>query len=230
MSGRCHAASEGVEGPPDVFLSPRGARAAAELSRRFANARVCADDQEVADRASVVIIAVRPQDRAEALAGLRVEGGKVVVSAMAGVGIGEVRALLGTGAPVVRAIPLPAVRERRAVTVTCPGHPGVDALFDRLGGALPVPDEATLDVFQTLTSTLASHYRYLATLTQGAAGHGVPPDDADRYVHGLFGAVGRSLADDNRSVERSRANTRRRGGEPMSASAPPGSPRTTPLP
>ncbi|MFI7343752.1 NAD(P)-binding domain-containing protein [Streptomyces sp. NPDC050085] len=221
--------SEGVEGPPDVFLSPRGARAAAELSRRFANARVCADDQEVADRASVVIIAVRPQDRAEALAGLRVEGGKVVVSAMAGVGIGEVRALLGTGAPVVRAIPLPAVRERRAVTVTCPGHPGVDALFDRLGGALPVPDEATLDAFQTLTSTLASHYRYLATLTQGRRATASSPTTR----------TGTSAASSAPSAGRwpttpapsssSRAATRRRE-EPMSASAPPGSPRTTPLP
>ncbi|MEB8336409.1 NAD(P)-binding domain-containing protein [Streptomyces endophyticus] len=193
--------SDGVDSPPDVFLSPRGARTAAELSRRFANTRICADNQEVADRSTTVIIAVRPQDRAEALAGLRVDDTKIVVSAMAGVGIDEVRALLGTRAPVVRAIPLPAVRERRAVTVTCPGHPAVDALFARLGGALPVPDEATLDVFQTLTSTLTTHYRYLATLTDWAAHRGVAPEDADRYVRGLFGAVGRSLDDDARSVQ-----------------------------
>nr|WP_018533927.1 pyrroline-5-carboxylate reductase [Streptomyces sp. SID8379] len=193
--------SDGVENPPDVFLSPRGARAAAELARRFPNVRVCADNQEVADRSSTVIVAVRPQDRAEALDGLRVDGDKVVVSVMAGVGIDEVRATLGTAAPVVRAIPLPAVRERRAVTVTCPGHPDVDALFDRLGGALPVPDEPTLDVFQTLTSTLTTHYRYLATLTDWAAGKGVDAGDADRYVRGLFQAVGRSLGDDTRSVQ-----------------------------
>ncbi|WP_353946221.1 NAD(P)-binding domain-containing protein [Streptomyces sp. HUAS MG91] len=204
VTGLC----EGVENPPDVFLSPRGARTAAELSGRFATVRVCADNQEVADRASTLIIAVRPQDRAEALAGLRVggpggdTGGRVVVSVMAGVGVDEVRGLLRTAVPVVRAIPLPAVRERAAVTVTCPEHPGVDALFDRLGGALPVPDEATLDVFQTLTSTLTTHYWYLATLTAWAARQGVAPEDADRYVRGLFQAVGRSLGDDTRSVQR----------------------------
>ncbi|MEU6844069.1 NAD(P)-binding domain-containing protein [Streptomyces sp. NPDC046716] len=206
VTGLC----EDVAAPPDVFLSPRGAGAAAELSSRFATVRVCADNQEVADRSSTLIIAVRPQDRAEALAGLRFggdggdgggSGDKVVVSAMAGVAVDEVRGLLRTAAPVVRAIPLPAVRERGAVTVTCPGHPAVDGLFDRLGGALPVPDEATLDVFQTLTSTLTTHYWYLATLTSWAARQGVAPEDADRYVRGLFGAVGRSLGDGARSVQ-----------------------------
>ncbi len=66
---------------------------------------------------------VRPQDRTEALAGLRVGGDRVVVGLMAGVGIDELRRTLGTGVPLVRAIPLPAVRERRSVTVTYPAHP-----------------------------------------------------------------------------------------------------------
>ncbi|MET8472062.1 NAD(P)-binding domain-containing protein [Streptomyces sp. NPDC006422] len=193
--------SAGVEDPPDVFLSPRGAQAAAELSRLFANVRVCADNQEVLDRCSTVILTVRPQDRVEALSGLRAGRDKVVVSAMAGVGIDEVRGLLGGAAPVVRAIPMPAVRERGAVTVTCPAHPAVDGLFDRLGGALPVADEPTLDVFQTLTSTLTTHYWYLATLTEWAARQGVAPEDADRYVRGLFHNVGRSLGDNTRSVQ-----------------------------
>ncbi|MBB6347563.1 NAD(P)-binding domain-containing protein [Nonomuraea muscovyensis] len=54
-----------------MFLSPRGARTAAELSVRYEGVQVCADNQEVVDRSEVVIIAVRRQDRHEALAGLR---------------------------------------------------------------------------------------------------------------------------------------------------------------
>ncbi|NUP66299.1 MAG: NAD(P)-binding domain-containing protein [Nonomuraea sp.] len=191
---------DGVAEPPEIHLSPRGARTAAELSRRYPSVRVCAGNQDVADRADTVIIAVRPQDRSEALSGLRVADDRLLISLMAGVGIGELRQTFGPGVPLVRAIPLPAVRERRCVTVTYPSHPVADALFDGLGGALPVADEAAFSVHSALTATLTTHYWYLATLTDWAARHGVPPEDADRYVRSLFQGVGRALDDDTRSL------------------------------
>ncbi|WP_149564408.1 NAD(P)-binding domain-containing protein [Streptomyces cacaoi] len=187
---------------PEVFLSPRGAGTVAELSERFDSVRVCADNQQVVDRSDLVIVAVRRQDRHEALAGLRVDAGKPVVDVMAGVGLDELGRLLATDAPLVRAIPLPAVRERRAVTVTYPSHPAVDPLFERLGGVLPVADEAAFDVFSALTGTLTAHYAYLARLTSWAVGNGVAPEDADRYVRGLFQGVGRALGDGTRSLHR----------------------------
>ncbi|MEU4725218.1 NAD(P)-binding domain-containing protein [Nonomuraea dietziae] len=191
---------EGGDKSPEVFLSPRGARTAAELSERYEDVQVCADNQEVVDRSEVVIIAVRRQDRHEALAGLRVDGDKLVVNVMAGVGIDDLRQTLATDAPLVRAIPLPAVRERRSVTVTCPSHPVVNSLFDYLGGVLPVADEAAFNVFSALTGTLTSHYWYLATLTSWAVDHGIAPAEADHYVRGLFQGVGRSLSDETRSL------------------------------
>ncbi|MET9295016.1 NAD(P)-binding domain-containing protein [Streptomyces sp. NPDC003077] len=197
VAGLC----DGVEEPPEIHLSPRGARTAAALARQYPNVRVCADNQDVVDRSDVVIIAVRPADRAEALAGLRIGGDRVVVSVVAGVGIGELRQTLGTDAPLVRAIPLPTVRERRSVTVTHPSHPVADALFDRLGEALPIADEAAFSVFSTLTGTLTSHYAYLATLTAWASRQGIPAEDAERYVRGLFQGVGRSLGDGTRSLQ-----------------------------
>ena len=43
---------------PEVHLSPRGARTAAELAERHAGVRVCPDNQAVVDRSDIVIIAV----------------------------------------------------------------------------------------------------------------------------------------------------------------------------
>ncbi len=192
----------GGDASPEVFLSPRGARVAAGLSERFEDVHVCSGNQEVVDRAELVIIAVRRQDRHEALAGLVVEDDRTVVSVMAGVAVDDLRRTLATGAPIVRAIPLPAVRERRSVTVTCPSHPVVDTLFGRLGGVLPVADEDAFNVFSALTGTLTAHYAYLAALTSWATGHGIAPDTADRYVRGLFRNVGRSLEDGTRSLHR----------------------------
>ncbi|QKG19092.1 NAD(P)-binding domain-containing protein [Actinomadura verrucosospora] len=193
----------GGEGPaPEVLLSPRGAAAAAELSERYENVEVCAGNQAVVDGSDVVIIAVRGQDRHEALAGLTVDDGKIVVNVMSGVGNDDLRRTLATGAPLVRAIPLPAIRERRSVTVTCPSHPVVDGFFEQLGGVLPVADEGAFNVFSALTGTLTTHYSYLAALTEWAAGHGIDAGDADGYVRSLFQGVGRALGDRTRTLGR----------------------------
>ncbi|WP_345572850.1 NAD(P)-binding domain-containing protein [Nonomuraea rosea] len=196
VAGLCDGGGES----PEVFLSPRGARAAAELSARYEGVQVCAGNQEVVDRSDVVIIAVRVPDRHEALAGLRVDGGKTVISLMAGVGNDELRRMLATDAAVVRAIPLPSVRERSCITVTFPSHPVADALFERLGGTQPVADEAAFNVFSALTGTLTTQYWYLATLASWAAGQGIDSAVADRYVRGLFQGIGRSLSDGTRSL------------------------------
>ncbi|MFE6776751.1 NAD(P)-binding domain-containing protein [Streptomyces sp. NPDC057702] len=196
----------------DVLLSPRGAGTAAELAERFEGVHVCADNQEVLDGSDVVIIAVRRQGHREALAGLTVDDDTTVVNLMAGVAADDLRHTLATDAPIVRAIPLPAVRERRSVTVTHPSHPVVDSLFDQLGGALPVADEAAFDVFSALTGTLTAHYAYLATLTAWAADHGIAPDAAERYVRGLFHNVGRSLGDGARPLRHLAADHETPGG------------------
>ncbi|MFF7649276.1 NAD(P)-binding domain-containing protein [Streptomyces sp. NPDC007983] len=185
---------------PEVFLSPRGADTATELSERYEGVQVCADNQEVVDRSELVIIAVRRQDRHDALTAVRVDDDKIVVNVMAGVGNDDLRRTLATGAPLTRAIPLPAIRERRSVTVVYPSHPEVNSLFERLGGVLPVADEAAFNVFSALTGTLTTHYWYLATLTSWAAENGIASEDADRYVRSLFQGVGRALRDETRSL------------------------------
>lgn len=196
VAGLCDGGGES----PEVFLSPRGARTAAELAARYEGVQVCADNQAVVDRSEVVIVAVRGQDRHEALAGLKVDGDRIVVNVMSGVANDDLRRTLATDAVLVRAIPLPSVRERRSATVTFPAHPVTDALFERLGGALPVADEAAFDIYSTLTGTLTAHYAYLATLTSWAVDQGIAPDDADRYLRGLFQGVGRTLDDESRSL------------------------------
>lgn len=194
--------SDGADGSTMVFLSPRGAHTAAELSSRHEGVHVCADNQEVVDRAELIIVAVRRQDRHEALSGLRVDDRKVVVNVMAGVGNDDLRRTLTTDAALVRAIPLPAIRERRSTTVTCPSHPMVDALFEHLGGVLPVADEEAFNVFSALTGTLTTHYWYLAALTSWAVGQGIASDQAEHYIRGLFQGVGRALGDETRSLHR----------------------------
>lgn len=203
----------GPETPPQIALSPRGAATAAELAREYPDVHVCASNQEVADRADLVVIAVRRRDRHEALAGLKISDDKTVINVIPGVSGEELRDLLDTKADIVAAIPLPTVRERRSVTITYPAHPVVDAFFDELGGAQPVADQTAYNVCSALASTLSSHYAYLATLADWAARHGVPPEAADRYLRSLYQGVGRSLGDETRTLQRLAAEHETPGGD-----------------
>lgn len=198
--------------PPRIHLSPRGIRTSAGLAERYENVRVTAGNQEVIDRSEVVIVAVRPQDRFQALSGLEVSSDKVVVHVMAGVAIEEVRRALDTEAPVVRAIPLPAVRERRSMTVAYPSHPDADSLFESLGGTIPARSEDEVNVYSALTATFTTHYRYLSTITSWANGYGIAPEDADRYVRALFQGVGRALGDETRSLHQLASDHETPGG------------------
>ncbi|WP_298443336.1 NAD(P)-binding domain-containing protein [Gordonia sp. (in: high G+C Gram-positive bacteria)] len=202
----------GLADPPRVLLSPRGAAVGAELAARFDTAAVCASNQEVADGADLVIIALRTEQCAEAVAGLRLRPEQVVVNVMASVGTAQLREMLGTQVPIVRAMPLQAVRERGCVTVTFPSHPDVDALFDLLGGTLPVADEAAFTVFCGLSGTMSTHYGYLTALAAWATAHGIPGDDAERFLRSLFAGIGRSLDDPDRSLAQLRDEHETPGG------------------
>lgn len=186
--------------PPEVHLSPRGTQTSSELSARYENVHVRAGNQDVIDRSEIVFVAVRPENRFAALADLHVSADQVLVNVMAGVANSELRNILDTRTSIVRAVPLPSVRERRSVTVTCPHHPDVDALFEELGGVLSARNEEEFNVFSALTATLTTHYWYLATLTTWAEEHDVAPEDADRYVRTLFQGVGHALGDHTRSL------------------------------
>jgi pyrroline-5-carboxylate reductase len=195
---------EGLSGAtataPRVLLSPRGATVAAGLATRFPNASVCASNQEVADKASVLVLSVRPENQTEALHGLRTSSETLVISVMAGVSHDELRGLMDTKAPIVRAIPLPAVRDRTSVTATYPTHPASTALFDRLGGTLPVDDEASFAALSAVTGTISAYLHYLSVITGWAARHGIPAGQAERYVRSVFMNLGPVLSDHERSL------------------------------
>jgi pyrroline-5-carboxylate reductase len=186
--------------PVPVVLSPRGAAVSGDLARRYPTVRVCAGNQEVAESASTIIVAVRPDALHEALDQVRMAPGTLVVSAVAGVEHDELRALLGADVTVVRAIPLPAVRRRDSITAIYPPHPGAAAVFDRLGGALEVDDAAAFAALSAVTGTLATYVHYLATVADWAGGHGIDPTQADHYVRGVFRGVSDGLADRSRPL------------------------------
>ncbi len=182
-------AAEPVQAP-EIVLSPRSTRHVAALTATFPQVRAAQENQAVADSSDVLLLAVGPDHWREVVQPLRFRPGCLVVSVMAGVSLTDLQEALPPDVTVVRALPMPSVRERACLTVVFPAHPVVEALFDGLGGALVVEDEGALNVFTTVTATVSTHLDYLATIAAWATRQGRAPDQAEAYVRTLFAGVG----------------------------------------
>ena len=187
---------EGRADAPAILLSPRNAGIAAKLAGRYASVSVAAGNQAVVDGAAIVILAVRPQDAEAALDGLVFTPDQTVVSLMAGLQVARVQALVKPATKVVRAIPLPAVATRAGPTPIYPADIVAVALFDRLGTAIRLADEAAFDAFAAASSTVAAHLAYLDAISRWLAAQNVPAEDAARYVAAVFATLAESLATD----------------------------------
>jgi pyrroline-5-carboxylate reductase len=119
---------------------------------------------------------------------------------MAGVSASRLCELLGERDSLARAIPLPAVARRASVTPVLPPTTESRALFDALGGALLVENVEAFDALSAATATIAAHFRYLNAVARWAGAHGVPSDQAERYVASVFAGVAETLAKPSASL------------------------------
>lgn len=184
------AITEGLSGPreepPTIWLSPRGEAAAADLARRFSTVTVCASNLEVAERAEVLVLSVRPESLRDAVAGFALARGVVVISAVAGISHAQLRSMLGDECTIVRAVPMPAVRTRSSVTVVYPADDAATYLFDQLGGSIVAEDEDDFAALMASTATVSSLMAYVSAIAEWLTAQGIQPADADRYVRGFI--------------------------------------------
>lgn len=178
----------GVAEPPPVVVSPRSAATASALAGELPTVSVGADNQAVLDSSDVVVVCLRGQ-LAPLLGELAWRPEHVVVSAMPGAGVARLAELVAPATRVARAIPMPAVATRSTTTMVHPPLPEVVALFDRLGGTVPLADEAAFTALYTASGTVAPVFAYLAMLVDWLVGEGVPVEVANRQVGSIFGGV-----------------------------------------
>jgi pyrroline-5-carboxylate reductase len=192
VTGLC----DGVADPPSVLLSPRNAERSAALASRFDAVTVAGSNQEVLDRAQAILLCVRPQDAAAILEPLRFAAGVPVVSAMAGISLQALAQLVAPADELSRAIPMPPVSGRAAITPVYPAGAAVLGLFDRLGGSAPAASEQVFSALSVASGTIAAHLRYVATIADWLRGQGVDEQLASRYVASIFAGLGDSLQSD----------------------------------
>lgn len=166
----------------EIVVSPRGAKTAKELADDFPLVTIATSNQAVIDAADLVVLSIRPQVAEGLLPELHIPHDKPTISLIAAWSLARVSNAL-RGHPLVhRAVPLPFVAQRLGRTPVFPPDPSVLAFFDRLGQAIPITDEASIDLLLSASATMGGHYAIAATLADWLMSGGVPEESAQAYV------------------------------------------------
>ncbi|MBC7283838.1 pyrroline-5-carboxylate reductase dimerization domain-containing protein [Hoeflea sp.] len=180
----------------DLWISSRSGQHTG--FEQFPDVNMTTDNAQLCDACEIVILAVPP-----ALApriGVHVPG-KLVISVMAGMTIGELQALTGSHR-VVRAMSSPAAELGLAYS---PWHasPAIDAddrdrvtsIFSACGATDEIGDENHLDHFTAMTGPVPGFVAFYAQcMIDYAVKAGIPPEIADRAIRQLFFSAGTMLA------------------------------------
>jgi pyrroline-5-carboxylate reductase len=150
-----------------------------------------------------VVLAVKPQNAPATLpAYARLAPSSVFLSIMAGQTIGGIRALIGAGARVVRAMPNTPAAIRQGITVACAGEgvtPGQHALCDTLlqaiGHVAWVGEEGLLDPVTAVSGGGPAYVFLLAEMLEKTAiEQGIPEDLARVLARQTVAGSGALLA------------------------------------
>jgi pyrroline-5-carboxylate reductase len=170
---------------------------------------------------AAVVLAVKPQQAAEALPPLaRYTGSAVMLSIMAGRTIAGIRALLGAGAAVVRSMPNTPAAICQGMTVAC-AAPGVtaaqralcDTLLATIGTVAWVEDEALLDPVTAVSGSGPAYVFLLAELLEQAAiEQGIPAELARVMARRTVAGSGALLAASSEPPSVLRRNVTSPGG------------------
>jgi pyrroline-5-carboxylate reductase len=192
------------------------------LSREL-GVNASADNADAVDGASVVVLAVKPQQAAAvlaALAPLLTAQRPLVLSVAAGVRTATLESWCGPGVPVARAMPnRPALLGAGATALYAPAPvgSGLRAAAERIARAVGevvwVSEEDLLDVVTALSGSGPAYFFLLAELmAEAAAGLGLPVPVAKRLAAATLHGSGLMAAAGDADLARLRAEVTSSGG------------------
>jgi len=160
------AMARGLGGAADLMLfTDGGSGRAVELAEELGGEAV-SSNRELAERADLVVLAVKPARLEEAATELR--GSEVVVSLLGATPLARLEKAF-PGADVIRVMPNVGVEVRKGVLcVAGSGHAGARAMLEGLGHVVDLPDE----LFDAATAVMGCAPAYLALAVEAIADAG----------------------------------------------------------
>lgn len=184
-----------------IVLSPRS-RTRAESIAREHGCELAQDNNHLLAAADWVLIAVRPEQLEAALAELALRPGQIVLSAVAGVSIAELRSRLGKTATIVRIMPSSYIAAMPDGLIPLfPGVSEVERILARAGVVMAFDSEEHFELSTAGACLSGWMYSFMDSLESWFVGKGFSPDQARLMVSGnIAGAVAHARANSGRSL------------------------------
>ena len=178
----------------DLLIPERGEKAEAFAARH--RATVMASAQAVIEGADAVLVAVRPAQTGDALAGTKWPEGRLLISAMAGVKIAALQTL-APGARIIRSMPISAATLGASPTSVFPHDETAETLLARLGPVIPMKSETALEAASANAAAYGWYFRLIDRLEAANRSAGLDAAAARRMTAETLIAAGRvALASD----------------------------------
>ncbi len=157
----------------DIFISDRKERVLEEMQRN--GVHVCSNNCEAAKNADVIIVAVKPYHIEHVIGEIKSElnPDKILISIVAGVGIGDLGKMAGNEIPIFRVMPNTAIALQESLTCissngnTDPHKQYVMDLFNKLGKTIEIPEELMAAATVLSSCGIAYALRYIRAAMQG---------------------------------------------------------------
>lgn len=208
--------------PEHIRVGEHVEAARAALSRDL-GILATADNMAAAEQASLIVLAVKPQDAQSVLLPLQAllqRNRPVIVSVVAGIRTVTLESWCGAGVPVVRAMPnRPALVGAGATGLFAPSHVAAahraqaQQVMQAVGEVVWVATEDELDVVTALSGSGPAYFFLLAELmTQGAVDLGLEPSAARRLALATLHGSGQLAYSGDGDLVRLRAEVTSKGG------------------
>ncbi len=160
-----------------IIVSGRD-RAKVKESMRGLGVAIAGSNSEAASKASLIVLAVKPQIQAAVIAEIRdrIRRGSTVLSIAAGIPTSMIEEQLGGRAGVVRAMPNIAASVGASATAICPGKHSKSADMQRarmLMGSVGTVAEVSEDLMDAITGLSGTGPLYVFTILEGLSDAGV---------------------------------------------------------
>jgi pyrroline-5-carboxylate reductase len=206
-------------------VAVRSAASAQKVHQRFGVA-AGTDAAQAIRGAAVVVLAVKPQQMAEALRGLRPDAGATVISVAAGVRVATLAQWLGTG-EIVRSMPNTPALFRCGISgcyaapeLSAAGRARAESLLGCVGETCWVAQEEQIDAVTALSGCGPAYYFLLTeVLREAGAALGLDPAVAAQLAHSTFIGAAQMARDAGEDVAVLRAQVTSKGGSTEAALA-----------
>lgn len=184
----------------DIILAPRSRTVAEELAAG-AGCLIGRDNQDVVDRADLVFLSVKPAQAKDALTALTFRPDQILLSAVAGLSIAQLRELAPSAREIVRIMPAAFVESGLGLFPICPPHPEVEALFRPAGEVVAFDDEERFGAALLAGCLSGWTYRFCHELVQMFMAADISEEQARLLVLGtLRGTINYAMDSRDRTL------------------------------